>query len=75
MKNIKIPNSLSTKDRFKSVSKPDSNNFVIDISAPSIKNKPAMNKGKASIMLPDLNGLGFTFRNEKVSSLNGIIFP
>ena len=42
------------------LSQPDSNNFEIDISAPSIKNKPAMNKGKASIMLPDLNGLGFT---------------
>jgi hypothetical protein len=60
MKNIKITNRLSTDDIFKSGSKPDSNNFEIDISAPSIKIKPAMNKGKASIMLPDLNGLGFT---------------
>jgi hypothetical protein len=54
MKDIKIPNSLSTKDIFKSGSKPDSNNFETDISAPSTKIKPAMNKGKASIMLPDL---------------------
>ena len=68
MKNIEISNRLSTKDIFESGSKPGSNNFEIDISAPSIKNKPAMNKGKDSIMLPDLNGLGFTSLCNKIKN-------